>query len=141
MQQLVHNAAQAVLNAAVALRFVPLVVYVQKLAKLRPTGDASGSNILLEYIRIEFAGNPAVLDMLMQAFELRALILLLHCRFRLQRRRGLSGTVRPAVGAAVQTEDAHGVAEEGGLGAQGEGKTFRRGQGAGSDRQQGARCH
>lgn len=57
---------------------VPIVVYVQRLARLRPTGDASvGSNLLLEYIQTEFRDDPDTAEMLQQAFEMRTLIVLL----------------------------------------------------------------
>ena len=57
---------------------VPMVVYVQRLARLRPTGDASvGSNLLLEYIQSEYRDDPEKAEMLQQAFEMRTLIVLL----------------------------------------------------------------
>ena len=57
---------------------VPMVAYVQRLARLRPTGDASvGSNLLLEYIQSEYRDDPETSEMLQQAFEMRTLIVLL----------------------------------------------------------------
>ena len=57
---------------------VPIVAYVQRLARLRPTGDASvGSNLLLEYIQTEYRDQPETAEMLQQAFEMRTLIVLL----------------------------------------------------------------
>ena len=57
---------------------MPIVAYVQRLARLRPTGDASvGSNLLLEYIQTEYRDQPETAEMLQQAFEMRTLIVLL----------------------------------------------------------------
>eukprot|EP00966_Prymnesium_polylepis_P072288 1679130-Prymnesium_polylepis.1 len=74
MQQLVVLLAEEMRNSTDSPPLVPLVVYVQKLAKLWSPNQ--GSNLILEYIRAEIT-DPQWVDVLQQAFEMRTLVILM----------------------------------------------------------------